>query len=167
MIAIERDEKRLARVRENLDRLGQVATTIVADAAEPSAWWDGTPFDRILADVPCTASGVVRRHPDSKWLRRPSDVDGFVAQQRRILDGAWTVLAPGGVLLYVTCSIFADENGGQVDAFLARHPDAMHRPLPSIVGVEVHGSGQLLPVSQGTGENHDGFFYALIEKRRG
>ena len=167
VLAIERDEKRLTRVRDNLDRLGQVATTIVADAAEPSAWWDGTSFDRILADVPCTASGVVRRHPDSKWLRRPSDVDGFVAQQRRIVDGAWKVLAPGGLLLYVTCSIFADENGGQVDAFLARHPDAIRRPLPSIADVTVHGSGQLLPVSQGTGENHDGFFYALIEKRRG
>ena len=167
VVALERDEKRLARVRDNLDRLGLVATTIVADAADPPAWWDGTPFDRILADVPCTASGVVRRHPDSKWLRRPSDVDSFVGQQRRILDGAWTVLGAGGLLLYVTCSIFGDENSAQVDAFVARHPDAERRPLPSIPHVNVHGSGQLLPASRESDENHDGFFYALIEKRRG
>ena len=167
VVALERDEKRLARVRDNLDRLGLVATTIAADAADPDVWWDGRPFDRILADVPCTASGVVRRHPDSKWLRRPSDIESFVGQQRRILDGAWSVLAPGGLLLYVTCSIFNAENGAQVDAFVARHADAERRPLLPIGGVSVHGSGQLLPASRETGENHDGFFYALIEKRRG
>lgn len=167
VIALERDPKRLERVRDNLARLGLVAPTIAADATNAGAWWDGRPFDRILADVPCTASGVVRRHPDGKWLRRPTDIDQFVEQQRRIIDGTWPLLAPGGRLLYTTCSIFAAENERQVEWCIARFADASRLPLDMPPGPTLHGAGQLLPVGRGAEENHDGFFYALIEKRGG
>jgi 16S rRNA (cytosine967-C5)-methyltransferase len=166
LTAVERDEARMARVRENLERLhlaGPDVVLRVGDAADPAAWWDGMPFDRILADVPCTASGVVRRHPDGKWLRRKSDLDAFAAQQARILDGLWPLLAPGGGLLYVTCSVFAAENGGQVDAFLARHPDALRESL-SLPADCLHADGQLLPSGNAAGHNQDGFFYALLRK---
>ena len=169
VVALERDPQRLQRVGDNLQRLGLSATTIEADAAAIDAWWNGTPFDRILADVPCTASGVVRRHPDGKWLRRASDIDSFAQQQRRIIDATWPVLKPGGRLLYTTCSVFAAENDAQVDAFVARHADAVRLPLEPHMpaAVSLHGPGQLLPVARGAEENHDGFFYALVEKRGG
>ena len=99
----------------------------------PTAWWDGQPFDRILADVPCSASGVVRRNPDIKWLRRPEDIAQFAAQQAVMLEALWRLLAPGGTLLYATCSVFHEENDGQVQAFLTRHAhDAKRRPLPEV-----------------------------------
>ncbi|OJZ17510.1 MAG: 16S rRNA (cytosine(967)-C(5))-methyltransferase [Thiobacillus sp. 65-29] len=155
LVALDVDPARLARVQENLDRLGRHATLIAGDAAHPETWWDGRPFDRILADVPCSASGVVRRNPDIKWLRRPEDIARFAAQQAAMLDALWRLLAPGGTLLYATCSVFREENDGQVRAFLARHAeDATQCPLPEPVS-----DGVLLPDAE-----HDGFFYALLRK---
>ncbi|MFP5408551.1 MAG: 16S rRNA (cytosine(967)-C(5))-methyltransferase RsmB [Gammaproteobacteria bacterium] len=155
LVALDVDAARLARVQENLDRLQLKATLVAGDAAQPEAWWDGRPFDRILADVPCSASGVVRRNPDIKWLRRPEDIAQFAAQQAVMLERLWRLLAPGGTLLYATCSIFHEENDGQVQAFLARHAgDAQRCPLP-----EPLSDGSLLPAAE-----HDGFYYALLRK---
>jgi len=156
MVAVDKDEKRLRRVAENLQRLGLSAQLVQGDAAEPEGWWDGEPFQRILADVPCSASGVVRRHPDIKWLRRSTDIAGFAAQQLEILRALWRLLAQDGKLLYVTCSVFRQENEEVVGAFLAQQPEARRLPiaLPDV------SSGQLLPDNQ-----HDGFFYALLHKQ--
>ncbi|MEW6413733.1 MAG: 16S rRNA (cytosine(967)-C(5))-methyltransferase RsmB [Pseudomonadota bacterium] len=154
LVALDIDAARLARVAENLDRLHLSATLVEGDAALPDAWWDGRPFDRILADVPCSASGVVRRNPDIKWLRRPADIAQFAAQQAVMLEALWRLLAPGGTLLYATCSIFDEENDAQVRAFLARHPDAERCPLPAPIT-----DGALLPSA-----DHDGFFHALLRK---
>ena len=129
-------------------RFGLSATVRVADCTARDQWWDGLPFDAILADVPCSASGVVRRHPDIKYLRRESDIRRFARLESEILDALWPLLKPGGKLLYATCSVFPEENGGQIDAFLVRQPAA--RRL-----VE----DRLLPQ-----EEHDGFFYALLQK---
>lgn len=153
-LALDSDPARLERVRRNLERLGLRARLAAADAATPADWWDGRPYDRILADVPCSASGVARRHPDIKWLRRDSDIGQYAAVQGRILDALWPVLAAGGKLLYATCSLFREENSGQLAGFLARHPDAL--PLAGAPAPD----GQLLP-----GPRHDGFFYALLGKR--
>ena len=150
LTALEIEASRARRIDENLARLGLQAEVRVADCREPDAWWDGRHFDRILADVPCTASGVVRRHPDSKWLRREADIRAFARTQRQILLALWPTLAVGGKLLYATCSVFPEENRGQVDAFAATVPDAI------LIGDE-----QLLPQ-----RNHDGFYYALLEKTR-
>jgi len=155
LTAVDADVARLARVEENLNRLQLEATLIEGDAAQPETWWDGQPYDRILADVPCSASGVVRRNPDIKWLRRPDDIPQFAAQQAVMLEALWRLLAPGGTLLYATCSLFNEENDGQVRAFLARHAgDAERCPLP-----EPLSDGSLLPDAE-----HDGFFYALLRK---
>ncbi len=124
LTAVDIDAARLGRIAENLERLGLSARLVAGDAAVPGGMVERRAFDRILADVPCSASGVVRRHPDIKWLRRESDVAGFVAQQRRLLDSLWALLAGGGRLLYSTCSVFRAENAEQIDAFFARHPDA-------------------------------------------
>ncbi len=155
LVAVDKDEQRLQRVRENLQRLKLEATLICGDATEPANWWDGKAFERILADVPCSASGVVRRHPDIKWLRRPSDIESFARQQEQILDALWPLLARDGKLLYATCSIFARENQQVIEIFLSRHKDA-HQ-----VTIAAHdlNNGQLLPNDQ-----HDGFFYALLQK---
>jgi 16S rRNA (cytosine967-C5)-methyltransferase len=166
LLALDDDAVRLARVRENVERLhhaGRGVTLRVGDAREPRAWWDGVAFDRILADVPCTASGVVRRHPDGKWLRRESDIAGFVAQQDAILDATWPVLANGGKLLYSTCSMFRAENEDRVAAFLARHPAALRESL-TLPADAAHQDGQLLPSPEGAGHNQDGFYYALLRK---
>lgn len=156
LVALDSDEKRLRKVRENLDRLQFSAQLVCADAAQPSAWWDGSPFDRILLDAPCTASGVVRRHPDIKWLRRESDIAQAAAEQTRLLSALWQILSQGGKLLYATCSMFTEENSGQIEAFLSRHDDVELLPL---AGVESR-KGQLLP-----NEQHDGFYYALLRKK--
>jgi 16S rRNA (cytosine967-C5)-methyltransferase len=148
LTALEADARRAGRIGENLDRLGLAATVRVADARDVASWWDGRPFDRILADVPCSASGVVRRHPDAKWLRRETDIAGFARTQRQILDALWPTLAPGGKLLYVTCSLFPEENGGQVARFVAAQPQA------TLLAEE-----RLLPQGE-----HDGFHYALLQK---
>ena len=155
MVALDKDAKRLQRVGENLHRLGLAALLAVGDAAKPEGWWDGKPFQRILADVPCSASGVVRRHPDIKWLRRSADIPGFAAQQLNILRALWRLLAQDGKLLYVTCSVFQQENEMVVAAFMAHQPDA--RRLPIVLPDAM--DGQLLP-----NDRHDGFFYALLQK---
>ncbi|MCD6705902.1 MAG: 16S rRNA (cytosine(967)-C(5))-methyltransferase RsmB [Thiobacillus sp.] len=155
LTALDLDVTRLTRVEENLNRLQLSATLIQGAAAQPETWWDGRLFDRILADVPCSASGVVRRNPDIKWLRRPDDIAQFTAQQAVMLEALWRLLVPGGTLLYATCSVFNEENDGQVRAFLVRHAgDAERCPLP-----ESLSDGSLLPAAE-----HDGFFYALLRK---
>jgi 16S rRNA (cytosine967-C5)-methyltransferase len=155
MVAVDKDANRLQRVAENLQRLELNAQLVVGDAAEPDAWWDGKPFQRILADVPCSASGVVRRHPDIKWLRRSTDIASFAAQQLDILRALWRLLAQDGKLLYATCSVFHQENERVVASFLAQHRDVLRLPIDLPGNIE----GQLLPDDQ-----HDGFFYALLQK---
>ena len=159
LTALDSDAARLERVRQNLDRLQLDARLLVADANDADAWWDGKPFERILADVPCSASGVVRRHPDIKWLRRASDIPPFVSQQQRLLDSLWRLLASGGKLLYTTCSVFQEENSLQVAQFLARHADARLLPLCGVKTLDGTPEGQLLPDNE-----HDGFYYALLQK---
>ncbi|HET9112869.1 MAG TPA: 16S rRNA (cytosine(967)-C(5))-methyltransferase RsmB [Burkholderiales bacterium] len=156
LTALDNDAGRLQRVRDNLLRLGLDAELKPGDAGSPDSWWDGVPYDRILADVPCSASGVVRRHPDIKWLRRAQDIDRFATQQALILSQLWRCLAVGGKLLYVTCSIFPKENQDRINAFLAQQDNARQIPLQG----EWLTPGQLLP-----NDNHDGFFYALLEKK--
>lgn len=148
LLALDIDAKRTQRIEENLQRLGLKATVQVADCSAVEQWWDGRCFDAILADVPCSASGVVRRHPDIKWLRREGDIRRFAHTQTAILDALWPLLKPGGRLLYATCSVFPEENGAQIDAFLCRQPNA-----------ERLSEEQLLPR-----EEHDGFYYALLQK---
>jgi 16S rRNA (cytosine967-C5)-methyltransferase len=157
--ALDADARRLERVRANLARLGLAAQVVCGDACEPAQWWDGVPYQRILADVPCSASGVARRHPDVKWLRRQTDIAQFAQQQSRMLDALWQVLASGGKLLYTTCSVFEEENHGQVVRFLERHRDATRLGLPAVDNHAELPAGQLLP-----DERHDGFFYALLQK---
>ena len=163
LLALDSDPRRIERVAQNLARLNLHARVEVADAADTGVWWDGVAFDRILLDVPCTASGVVRRHPDGKWLRRESDIDAFGAQQQHLLDALWPCLGPGGRLLYTTCSVFAAENERQVAAFTARHPDASPLVLQIPAGTDAE-HGQLLPAPAGAEHNHDGFFYALLQR---
>ncbi len=153
LTALDADKARAACIGPGLARLGLVARVRTADCTAVETWWDGHAFDRVLADVPCTGSGVARRHPDIKWLRRADDIPGFARRQAAILDALWRVLAPGGKLLYVTCSVFPDENGAVLDAFCARTPQARRRELPG------GAPAQLLPCTQ-----HDGFFFGLLEK---
>lgn len=159
LTALDNDAARVAMITQNLSRLGLIAPcparVMQGDASQPLKWWNGEHFDRILADVPCSASGVARRHPDIKWLRRESDLLRFATAQREILDSLWRMLSRGGKLLYATCSIFAEENRLQVDSFLRHHSDARLLPFPRTETLE----GQLLPNS-----HHDGFFYALLHK---
>jgi 16S rRNA (cytosine967-C5)-methyltransferase len=151
LLALDSDARRLGRIDENLRRL-QLDTTLKAGDAADTAWWDGKPFDRILADVPCTASGIVRRHPDIRWLRRDSDAAQLAAVSARILDNLWQMLRPDGKLLFVTCSLWPVESELQAAAFAKRH-NALRLPAP----------GQLLP-TVGIDRNHDGLFYALFQK---
>lgn len=157
LTALDVDPGRVDDVRRTLERLGLAdqAEVRAADCVQLERWWDGQPFDRILADVPCSASGIVRRHPDIKWLRRPADLAAFATRQSAILDALWRVLSPGGKLLYVTCSVFPEENGAVVEAFLARTPQAVHEPLPGG-----------MPAQWRPGPEHDGFYFALLEKSR-
>jgi 16S rRNA (cytosine967-C5)-methyltransferase len=151
LTAVDADPKRLARVGENLGRLDLEATLVAAEA-QRSDWWDGRKFDRILADVPCTASGIVRRHPDIRWLRRKADTHQLATLSAEILDNLWQMLQPNGKLLFVTCSLWPQESEAQAAAFAVRH-DALRLDAP----------GQLLPAS-GAGRDHDGLFYALFQK---
>lgn len=148
LLALDLKPSRCRRVEENLLRLGLAAEVRAADCVKLDTWWDGRPFDAVLADVPCTASGVVRRNPDSKWLRREDDIASFARAQARILEALWQVVRPGGKLLYATCSVFPAENGEQMAGFLTRHPEA-----------RCCHEEQLLPTAE-----HDGFFYCLLEK---
>ena len=155
LTALDSDPERLKKIQQTLQRLKLEARCLAGNAARPEEWWDGKPFQRILADVPCSASGVVRRHPDIKWLRREADIAAFAAQQAEILDALWRVLGSGGKLLYATCSVFAEENQQQIAQFLVRHEDAQCLPL----SLPTMKDGQLTPNLQ-----HDGFFYALLLK---
>ncbi len=148
LLALDLKASRCRRIEENLARLQLQAEVKAADCAKLGSWWDGRPFDAVLADVPCTASGVVRRNPDAKWLRREADIASFAQAQARILDALWQVVRPGGKLLYATCSVFPAENGVQIGRFLERQPQARR----------CHEE-QLLPTA-----DHDGFFYCLLEK---
>jgi 16S rRNA (cytosine967-C5)-methyltransferase len=154
LTALDADAARCARLERNLARTGAAARVKVADCTALADWWDGQPFDRILADVPCSASGIARRHPDLKWLRRASDLGSFAARQVAILRALWPTLSPNGKLLYVTCSVFPGENEDVIAAFVAGTPGARRAPLPG------GAAAQRLP-----GPEYDGFFYALIEKR--
>ena len=159
LTALDRDAARLERVHDNLARLGFSARVVCGDAGKPASWWDGQPFQRILLDAPCSASGIARRRPDVKWLRRAADLAQFAQEQARLLDALWQLLASGGKLLYATCSVFAEENRDQVARFLERHRDAARLALPAIDNDAELPAGQLLP-----DERHDGFFYALLQK---
>jgi 16S rRNA (cytosine967-C5)-methyltransferase len=150
---------RLARIRENLDRLGLEARLIAGDACDPPSWWDGRPFERILLDAPCTGSGVVRRHPDIKLLRRAADIEGLAARQRALLASLWPLLAPGGRLLYATCSVFRAENAAVVAGFLKANPNARAVDLGEPGWGRRAGPGrQILPGEAGV----DGFYYACL-----
>ncbi len=162
VVALEVDTQRCERIGQTLSRLGLSAQVLAADAGQPASWWDGRPFDAILLDAPCTASGIVRRHPDVRWLRREADIAALARQQERLLHALWPLLAPGGRLLYCTCSVFKDEGERQIGAFVAHNTEALLRPAP----------GHLLPQSAANpaalrdnlSGDHDGFFYALLDR---
>ncbi len=163
VVALEVDAQRSRRIGETLARLGLQAQVLVADAARPESWWDGRPFDAILLDAPCTASGIVRRHPDVRWLRRESDGEQLAVQQATLLAALWPLVRPGGRLLYCTCSVFRQEGSHQIDAFLAHNTNARLRPSPGHLLPQSAGNGRGVP-DNALGE-HDGFFYALLEKQ--
>ena len=160
LLALDSDALRLTRVQDTLKRLHLTATLKAGDARQPATWWDGRPFDAILLDAPCTASGIVRRHPDIRWLRRPDDIGALARVQAQLLDALWPLLAPGGRLLYATCSLFKAEGQVQIDAFLQRlGPGAAHMDAAS--------PGHLLPLpdnASAAAATADAFFYALIHK---
>jgi 16S rRNA (cytosine967-C5)-methyltransferase len=163
LLALDIDARRLARARDTYTRtgVGEHAQTLVADASDPGAWWDGVPFDAILLDAPCSATGVIRRQPDVMFHRRAEDIDALVGVQARLLEACWSMLRPGGVLLYATCSILRAENIDQVRAFLKWHPDAVAQPLGDAFGVDCEGvARQRLPGDS----DADGFFYARLIK---
>ena len=181
--ALDIDAQRSQRVVETLQRLGLQASLHTADAATPDDWWDGKPFDGILLDAPCTASGIVRRHPDIVWLRRPQDIAGLAAQQHRLLEALWPLLAVGGVMLYCTCSVFKAEGETQIQAFCARHRNAKRLPAPGHLLPALRFTHKITPEnhalnadnsasSANTAQSpsithtfeHDGFFYALLAK---
>jgi 16S rRNA (cytosine967-C5)-methyltransferase len=161
--ALDIDARRCERIAQNLQRLGLQADILVGDAARPDTWWDGRLYDGILLDAPCTASGIVRRHPDVRWLRRPSDIAQLAGIQAQLLKSLWPLLKPGGRLLYCTCSVFRAEGDNQIEMFVAHHTDALLMPSP----------GHLLPQSgvettvfpDNLLREHDGFYFALLEKR--
>lgn len=163
VVALDVDPARCERIGQTLSRLGLSAQVLAADAAQPAGWWDGLPFDAILLDAPCTASGIVRRHPDVRWLRREADIAALARQQERLLKALWPLLAPGGRLLYCTCSVFKDEGERQIRAFVAHNTEAVLLPAP----------GHLLPQSAANpaalrdnqSGDHDGFFYALLDRQ--
>jgi len=165
LTAVDLDEGRLDKVRENLSRLGLSATVLAADASKPDEWWDGTQFDRILLDAPCSASGVIRRHPDIKLLRRPEDIGALAGAQRALLCALWPLLKANGVLLYVTCSVLTEENDAVAGKFLETHADArendalLNNNIRDLMRRKTCGY-QILPGSQ----DLDGFYYACLEK---
>ncbi|CAM5185660.1 16S rRNA (cytosine(967)-C(5))-methyltransferase RsmB [Alishewanella longhuensis] len=158
LTALDRDAKRLERVYHNLERLKLTARVVAADILDTDSWWQGELFDRILLDVPCSATGVIRRHPDIRWLRKKSDIAPLVALQQQILQQAWQLLKPGGTLLYATCSILPAENSEQISSFLAQQGDAELLPI-AVAGNAT--TWQILPGEQ----DLDGFFFALLHKK--
>lgn len=160
LTALDIDSERLGRVGNGLERLGLEARLVEGDAARPESWWNGEGFDRILVDAPCSATGVIRRHPDIRWLRRREDIERLVATQRAILDALWPLLAPGGILVYATCSLMRVENDEQARAFLERHADARAIDNPDIPGRPARPGRQVLP-----GERDcDGFYYLAAQR---
>jgi 16S rRNA (cytosine967-C5)-methyltransferase len=165
VLALDSDPARLRRVDDTLARLGLSARTTAADARDPSAWWDGQPFEAILLDAPCSASGIVRRHPDVRWLRRPGDIPALASTQAAILDALWPLLKPGGRLVYCTCSVFKAEGNDGIDAFLQRQGGDTRVGRPA-------SPGHLLPRPDNQGDggapengaSPDGFYYALLTK---
>jgi 16S rRNA (cytosine967-C5)-methyltransferase len=166
LTAVDVDPGRLGRVADNLHRLGLEARLVAADVREPASFWDGRPYDRILVDAPCSGTGVIRRHPDIKLLRRATDIPAFARTQREILRGAFAMLAPGGRLVYSTCSVLPEENEAVVGRFLDEEPGAAVAPMPRGEDLAPGGLGrpvgtQLLP---GAAAGSDGFYYACLEK---
>ena len=162
--ALDIDARRCERIAQNLQRLGLRARIVVGDAGRPSGWWDGQPYDGILLDAPCTASGIVRRHPDVRWLRRPTDIAQLAHIQARLLATLWPLLRPGGRLVYCTCSVFRAEGEQQVQTFAARHTDALLLPSPGHLLPQGGAGAAVFP--DNLRREHDGFYYALLEKRR-
>lgn len=165
VLALDADARRLERVTDNLNRLQLQGRTLAADASQPGIWWDGQLFDAILLDAPCSASGIVRRHPDVRWLRRPSDIPALARTQSALLQALWPTLKPGGRLLYCTCSVFKEEGQHQIDAFLQRTPDARAWPAPGhlLPVVEYPSTESAAHVSRQP-DSGDGFYYALLSK---
>lgn len=161
LLALDSDAARLARVDDTLRRLGLQATLRHANAADPDSWWDGRPFDRILLDAPCSGTGVIRRHPDIKWLRRDTDIRALMSQQRRLLDALWPLLKPGGILLYATCSILDAEGAAVIAGFLRAHADAEEQPIHADWGEAARHGRRLAP-----GGDWDGFYYASLRRRQ-
>ena len=161
LLALDIDKKRLEKIQENLERTRLTANLLAANAFDPDSWWDKKPFDRILLDAPCSASGVIRRHPDIKLLRQRDDIAKLTQDQAQILNALWPLLKSGGMLLYATCSVLAEENTSQIQQFLQQHADAELKPIDSSWGQQQIAGKQILPGEDGM----DGFFYALIQKR--
>jgi len=160
VIALDLEPSRLARVEENLARLQLQATLVAADGRDVAAWWDGKPFQRILLDAPCSASGVIRRHPDIKLTRQAEDIAALATLQGELLDALWPTLEVGGVLLYATCSVLPQENSDNIAAFLQRTPGARELDITGTFGLKQAHGRQLLPQADG----HDGFYYAKLIK---
>ena len=160
VLGVDLEAKRLVRVRENLARLGLEAELIAADGRDLASWWDGQPFQRILLDAPCSATGVIRRHPDIKLTRQASDITALATLQGELLDALWTTLEVGGILLYATCSVLPEENSDNIGAFLARTPGARELDIEGTFGLKQAHGRQLLPQVDG----HDGFYYAKLIK---
>ncbi len=163
VIALDIDAQRCLRIGQTLERLGLQASVIAADAARPQEWWDGRAFDAILLDAPCTASGIVRRHPDVPWLRREADIAALVAVQAALLRSLWPLLRVGGRLVYCTCSVFRDEGDNQIQTFVGHNSDARLLPSPGHLLPQLPTNGAGVPDNPKS--EHDGFFYALLEKR--
>ena len=160
VLAIDSSQRRLEHLQENLQRLGVKADMKVADASQPETWWDGELFDRILLDAPCSATGVIRRHPDIKLQRQKSDIANYNKQQLELLLKLWPCLNEGGYLLYTTCSLLKQENDLVVQAFLDQEQDAKYQAIAADWGVECSYGRQLLPEE----ENSDGFYFSLLKK---
>ena len=159
IVAIDSDEHRLERVQENLQRFNISSVKVIQGQAQQYDWWDGELFDKILLDAPCSATGVIRRHPDIKLLRKPKDIAALVTLQQQILENLWTMLKPGGTLLYATCSILKTENEQQITRFLESHEDAKEIKIDLDWGIEASVGRQQLPI-----HNFDGFYYAKLQK---
>ena len=160
LVAIDNDVRRLERVKQNLQRLQLQADVICGDAGQTAQWWDGNQFDRILLDAPCSATGIIRRHPDIKLLRRPDHVLALQEIQLSLLKSLWACLKPGGLLLYSTCSVLQEENSDAISAFIACTEEAKLEEIPAEWGVECQQGRQLLPSAQG----QDGFYFARLRK---
>ncbi len=161
VLAIDKDAQRLEKIRANLQRLGLHAQVRQGDAGDPKAWWDGALFDGVLLDAPCTASGIVRRHPDVRWLRREDDITQLAGLQAQMLRSLWPLVRPGGRMVYCTCSLFHAEGQAQIDKFLRTQADAQALPAPGHLMPSAAGQG----LYDNLGYDHDGFFYALLEKQ--